>query len=181
MSDPSPDPQGEPAARPPLIDFPLPPPGAKALPGCLVYPFFLVHMLAFGASGFFLAYFDDPPDVVFLYMHGGFAILVYLVFYLAIFGLDEVKWMLINAALGLFGIYAQIGLFLGLFGMQARDFPPVVHAIPFTYYVMYTFLIYQAVLDLTGARNRPRRRTAVETAYVTISLAFYGTLWWLGL
>jgi hypothetical protein len=32
-------------------------------------------------------------------MHGGIAIVVYLVFYLVIFGLDEVKWMLINAVL----------------------------------------------------------------------------------
>ena len=61
----------------------------------MVYPFFLVHMLAFGLSGFFLAYSSNRPDIGFLYMHGGLAITVYVVFYLAIFGVDRVKWMFI--------------------------------------------------------------------------------------
>jgi hypothetical protein len=69
------------------------------LPTKFVYPFFLVHMLAFGLSGFFMAYSSKGPDVSFLYMHGGFAILVYTIFYLTIFGVDQVKWMFINAGL----------------------------------------------------------------------------------
>jgi len=68
-------------------------------------------MAIFGASGFLLAY-NSNADISFLYMHGGFAILIYIIFYLALFGVDEVKWMFINAALGLFGIYSEIGWFL---------------------------------------------------------------------
>ncbi len=76
------------------------------IPGLFVYPFFLMHMLAFGASGFILAYSGAP--VLFLYMHGGMAIFVYLIFYRAIFCRDEVKWMFANAGLGLLGIVSQI-------------------------------------------------------------------------
>ena len=67
--------------------------------GCMVYPFFLVHMLAFGLSGFIMAYSSESPDIAFLYAHGGLAIFVYVIFYLALCGVDQVKWMFINAAL----------------------------------------------------------------------------------
>jgi hypothetical protein len=145
--------------------------------GYMIYGFFLVHMLAFGLSGFFMAYMDDGPDISFLYMHGGFAILVYLIFYLAIFGVDEVKWMLINAALGLFGIYAQINLILAMFGKHAGDYPWYVHVIPFMYYVLYTFLLYQLVLEITGAHENPQRRKLVEGFYVAVSISVYTTIY----
>ncbi len=149
----------------------------SGLPKYFIYPFFLVHMLMFGISGFALAY--AVGDVGFLYMHGGLAIVVYMVFYLAIFGLDQVKWMLINAGLGIVGIYSQIGWILGLFGRNARDYPLHVHAIPVLYYVLYTFLLRQMVLDVTRSRDDPARRRRVETAYVVLSLAVYGLSLWL--
>ena len=34
-----------------------------------IYPFFLFHMVIFGASGFFLAY-NSNADISLLYMHG---------------------------------------------------------------------------------------------------------------
>jgi hypothetical protein len=145
-------------------------------PWYFIYPFFLVHMLAFGLSGFFMAYSSDAPELSFLYIHGGFAIFVYTIFYLAIFGVDEIKWMFINAALGLLGIYAQIDLILSLFDKQAGDFPPTVHVIPFLYYILYTFLLYQMILDVTGAREDPRRKKIVEGFYITASVLVYGGL-----
>jgi hypothetical protein len=141
--------------------------------GYMIYGFFLVHMLMFGLSGFLMAYADDGPDLSFLYMHGGFACFIYVIFYLAIFGLDEVKWMFINAALGLFGIYAQISIILGFFGKRAEDFSWQVHLIPFLYYVLYTFLIYQLVLEVTGARKNPLRKKTVEGFYVAVSCLVY--------
>ena len=86
-----------------------------------IYPFFLIHMLAFGGSGFAMAYGARQPDAVFLYLHGGFAIAIYTLFYLQIFGRDDVKWMFINAILGIFGIYSQIGWLLSIFGKQISD------------------------------------------------------------
>lgn len=142
-----------------------------------IYPFFLVHMLMFGLSGFFMAYADDGPGLGFLYLHGGFAILVYTIFYLAIFGVDEVKWMFINAALGLLGIYAQIDWILSLFGKRAGDFPASVHVVPFLYYILYTFLLYQMVLDVSGARESPERKKTVEGIYVVGSVLVYGALY----
>jgi hypothetical protein len=128
------------------------------IPWFKIYPFFLVHMLLFGVSGFFMAYSSDHPPVPFLYLHGGIAITVYTMFYLLIFGRDEVKWMFINALLGLLGIFSQIGWLLSLVGKNISDYPYYVHVIPFLYYVLYTFLIRQAVLDITQSREDPIKR-----------------------
>ena len=142
-----------------------------------IYPFFLLHMGAFGLSGFFMAYAEEGPPLFFLYLHGGFACLVYLVFYVAIFGVDRVRWMFINAMLGLFGIYAQIDLILSWFGKEASDYSLAVHFIPFSYYVLYTFLLHQMVLDIFKARSDPDRRRRVDLAYIVISLVVYGAIW----
>jgi phosphotransferase system glucose/maltose/N-acetylglucosamine-specific IIC component len=141
------------------------------IPGLFVYPFFLIHMLAFGLSGFVLAYSGAPVEFVF--MHGGIAILVYTIFYLAIFGRDEVKWMFINAGLGLFGIVSQIDWILSLFGKHVGDFPWYVHVVPFLYFVLYTFLIRHALLDLLGARDDDVKRRRVEYGYIGASLLLY--------
>jgi len=147
------------------------------IPWTKVYPFFLLHMGAFGFSGFFMAYTDNGPPLFFLYLHGGFACLVYLLFYVTIFGVDQVRWMFINAALGLFGIYAQIDWILSWFGKRAEDYSVAVHFIPFFYYVLYTFLLHQMVLDVFRARSDPRRRRVVDALYVIVSLAVYGAIW----
>ena len=142
-----------------------------------IYPFFLVHMLMFGLSGFFMAYSSDGPGLGFLYMHGGLAIFVYTVFYISFFGVDEVKWMFINSLLGLLGIYAQIDLILSLFGKQASDFPASVHVIPFLYYILYTFLLYQMILDISGSRDNPERKKVVEGSYIVGSVLVYGVIY----
>ena len=146
--------------------------------GLFIYAFFGIHMLMFGLSGFFLAYGPDTPDLMFVYMHGGIAILVYMVFYLAIFGLDQVRWMLINAALGILGIYAQVGWILERFGRRIDDYPWQVHVVPFLYYVLYTFLLRQFLLDVTRSRDDPSRRKLVDTLYVLASTVVYGLLLW---
>ncbi len=145
-----------------------------------IYPFFLLHMLMFGGSGFFMAYGAKDCPVPFLYLHGGIAILCYTVFYLAIFGRDEVKWMFINALLGLLGIYSQIGWFLSFFGKKIEDYPFYVHVIPFLYYVLYTFLIRQAIMDITQARENPARKKLVENIYIAASVVVYLLFFFLG-
>jgi hypothetical protein len=97
------------------------------VPWSKVYPFFLLHMLIFGGSGFFMAYATSHPPVPFLYLHGGFAIAIYTVFYLVMFGRDEVKWMFINAGLGLLGIYAQIDWRLPV--LHPRNSISLLHAL----------------------------------------------------
>ncbi|WP_407352522.1 hypothetical protein [Luteimonas sp. R10] len=138
----------------------------------------MLHMLGFGLSGFFLAYGGDTPDLGFLYAHGGIAILVYLVFYLVLFGVDQVKWMLINAGLGILGIHAQIGWILGRFGKRVEDYPWFVHVVPFLYYILYTFLLRQFLLDITRSRTDAQRRAWVESGYVVVSLLAYAYLLW---
>ncbi|HVO48169.1 MAG TPA: hypothetical protein VMT29_17745 [Steroidobacteraceae bacterium] len=148
-------------------------PEGTDVPWFAIYPFFLIHMLIFGGSGFFMAYGSQRPSVLFLYAHGGIAVTVYTVFYVTIFGLDEVKWMFINAALGLLGIYSQIAWLLSLVGRRARDYPAYVHVIPFLYFVLYTFLLRHAIIDLTGSRDAPARKTVVERTYVAVSVLVY--------
>lgn len=150
--------------------------GEKA-PMWAIYPFFLLHMGMFGASGFLMAYASDGPDLIFLYLHGGIAIVVYLVFYLAIFGREEVKWMFINAGLGLLGIWVEIDWILSWFGKHLSDYSPWVHLTPFLYYILYTFLLRQLVLDVFGARENPVRKRRVEFGYVAGSLLVYGATW----
>lgn len=143
-----------------------------------IYPFFLVHMLLFGGSGFQMAYSDDSTPLLFMLAHGGIAILVYVKFYLQIFGRDAVQVMFTNAALGLFGIYAQIGWILALYGKDIGDYPWYRHITPFLYYVLYTFLLWQLVVDVTRSRDNPERQRFVESGYVVVSLLVYGWLWW---
>lgn len=145
--------------------------------GVFIYPFFLLHMLMFGVSGFFLAYSGDA-DLSFQYMHGGIAITVYLVFYLAIFGRDQVVWMVMNTALGILGIYSQLGWLLARFGRDIHDYRWYVHVVPVTYYVLYTFLLRQLLIDVTRSRSNETRRRTIEFAYVGISLAVYGFALW---
>ena len=138
-----------------------------------IYPFFLLHMLIFGASGFFMAYGGNDVPTSFLYMHGGIAILVYTIFYLVIFGWDEVKWMFINAAIGVYGLWCEIGWLLGLFGKKISDFPWERHVIPFTYYVLYTFLLRHLVLEVFNPGEDPAKKRRVEIGYIVVSVLFY--------
>ena len=147
------------------------------LPWYSVYPFFLVHMFMFGGSSFLMAYTSEPPPLVFIYAHGGIAILVYTIFYLSIFGRDEVKWMFINAGLGALAIYTQIGWLLSLFGKNIADYPLPLHVTPFLYYVLYTYLLRQALLDLAGAREDEVRRRQVDNAYVALSVILSFAAW----
>jgi hypothetical protein len=142
------------------------------VPWYAIYPFFLVHMLMFGGSGFFMAYFANDVEQLFLFMHGGIAILVYTIFYLVIFGADDVKWMFINAFLGLLGIYTQMGWILDFFGKEIGSYPFQIHVIPFLYFVLYTFLLRQAVIDMTASRESARQER-VEKGFVGILSSSY--------
>ncbi len=147
-------------------------PKGSIIPWYTIYPFFIIHMLMFGGSGFFLAYNGDT-DAMFLYLHGGLAIFVYIIFYFSIFGVDQVRWMFTNAGLGLLGIYSEIDWILSLFGKHVEDFPWYVHVIPFLYYILYTFLLRQAFIDITGSRGNEERMRLINYLYVGLSLIFY--------
>ena len=84
-------------------------------PKWFIYPFFLVHMLMFGGSGLLMAYSENARRYC------------------------SCSRM---AALGLFGIYAQIGWILELFGKDIGDYPWYRHITPFLYYVLVSLLLY---------------------------------------
>ena len=143
------------------------------IPWYQIYPFFLIHMFMFGASGFLMAYSSDKTPLHFMYLHGGIAIFAYVIFYIAIFGIDQVKWMFINAGLGLLGTYTQIGWILDLFGKDVDAYPIEVHVTPFLYFMLYTFLLRQMVIDIFGAREDEMKRNRVENIYVIVSVFLY--------
>jgi hypothetical protein len=152
-------------------------PAGSEISAWKIYPFFLFHMALFGGSGFLMAYGATKAATAFLFLHGGLALSIYTVFYISIFGLDEVKWMFINAAIGLFGIYLQIGWILSFFGKEISSYPLIVHVIPFLYFVFYTFLLRQMVLDITGARGEPERTRKIDTLYLISWALFDGALY----
>lgn len=158
-------------------------PKGTNVPWSALYPFLLLHLLIFGVGGFFLAYYEDPlsgpPPVYALYLVGCISIPVYTKFYLKVFGRDEVKWMFINAVLGLLGICSQIGWLLSLFGKRIGDYPFYRHVIPFLVFVLYTFLIRHAVMDITRSREDPVKKKRVENCYIAISVAVYGISYYL--
>jgi hypothetical protein len=128
-------------------------------------------------SGFAMAYFVEDMEPLFLYAHGGFAIVIYVVFYLAMFGKDEVKWMFTNAALGIFGIYAEVSWILDGAGKSISDYPLYIHVIPFLYYVLYQFLLRQMFLDITGSRDNPEKKKQVERFYVALWVGVYAFIY----
>jgi hypothetical protein len=146
----------------------------------VVYPFFLLHMAIIGVGiGFFFAYVPDSStwqDPVFAASVVGSGILgaaIYLLFYLRIFGRDEVEWMIINAGLGLIGTVSQLDWILSLFGKGVGDYPPYVHLVPLLYFVMYTFLLRRAVLQLFGVDEDEEKRPKVGYGFAVAMLAFY--------
>ena len=148
-------------------------PKGSEVPWYVIYPFFLFHMLVFGGACFYMAYSRKSADLGAAYALGCFSILIYLVFYVVIFGVDEIKWMLINAGLGVLGTCSDLNWLLSFFGKRMEDYPLKAHVIPFLYFVMYTFLIRHAVLDLTQSRDDPLKKKRTERWYVAISLVIY--------
>ncbi len=144
----------------------------ESVPWFMIYPFFIFHMGIFGASGFFMAYGSDV-ETSFLFLHGGIAITVYLVFYWAIFGIETLRWLLIDTVLGVFGIVAQLGWILAIFDKTLADYSIVRHTVPFLYYVLYTFLLHRAVLDFGGGSNDEAKRRTLNWYYVVFSIAIY--------
>ena len=144
-----------------------------------VYGIFVIHIFVNGIGIFVMAYNDEPGAVIPLYLFGLFTIPMYLHYYVKIFGFDEIKWMMINGALGGLSVYCQLDLFLSLFGLSVYNYPLFVNVLPASYFVIYTFLLRQAVLDLTEARDDKVKRRRVEFMFVIISVLVSAVSFWL--
>lgn len=151
----------------------------ESVPWFKIYPFFLIHIAIFGwpvFAGAYLAKTFVIESVVFYHLLGSFAALIYVVFYEAMFGRDAVKWMFIDGILSSIGIYTVIGAWLALIDRNIHEYPLYRHVLPFVFYILYTFLIRQAFLDATKAREGKSRRRVMEFIYVGISITVYVTL-----
>jgi len=129
-------------------------------------------MAIFGGSGFIRTYGDNRPDLTFIYRHGGIAITVYVFFYFAIFGRDEVKRMFLKALFGLLRIGVQVGwLAVESFRPRQQHLPTKCVCHPFLFFVLYTFLMRRAVLDLINSLDDPARRKTMKKRYNSVTLA----------
>jgi len=144
--------------------------------GWFVYPLLSLHLAAFGYGAFMMAYSSNPAPILVQYLAAAFAIHLYIKFYIQYFGLDEVKWMIINACLGILGIYGEIGWLLSKFGKEISDYPVYFHLAPFTYFILFTFLFRQLVLDITFSRQNEKRKQIVERVYVCTLLIIYAVV-----
>ncbi len=132
-------------------------------------------MLIFGGTSFLIWYSGLVPLGIlpYFYFFDGFALLIYILLYLGVFGHEEVKWMFINAGLGILGIYTQLDAVLSHFGKRVDQYPLHIHITPTLYFILYTFTIRQAVLDLFNAREDDIIRTIVKYGYITVSTLAY--------
>ena len=55
-----------------------------------------------------------------------------------------------------------------------------MHVIPFLYFVLYTFLLRQAVLDLVRARDDESKTKKANWGYVGFSVVAYGASYFIG-
>jgi hypothetical protein len=62
--------------------------------------------------------------------------------------------------------------FLTLSSSSFNDFV-INDAIPFLYFVLYTFLIRHAILDITKSREDDNRQKRTEYGYIAVSVAIY--------
>jgi len=143
-------------------------------PWLFIYGFFLLHMAMFGSAGFILAYSDGAKFFINLGF-SGFAIAIYSLFYVAIFGIDKVKWLVINSIIGVLAIYSQLGWILEKFGKSVHDFPKHYHIIPGIYFVLYTFLLRRALLHMLRAKEGTKKRALVDSGYVVFTVIYF--LW----
>lgn len=117
--------------------------------------------------------YSDRPDLGFNLLFSGFAIFVYIVFYLIFFGLDEILWLFLNSVLGILGIMAALDWILFLFGSSTDRYPIEAHIIPAIYYVLYTFLLRRAILHVFHAEAGTSKKRIIEGIYVAGSLLIY--------
>lgn len=155
-------------------------PKGSEVPWYKVYPLFSIHVGVMGAGCFAMTYLPKTTDLssyLFSVVFGCFGIILYLSFYLRLFGLDEIKWMFINAAIGIYGLWIELGILLSLIGRNINEFQWYMHSIPAIFWVLYTFLIRQCFLDMTGAREIKRRAKLVNILYAALSILLYSLLW----
>lgn len=143
-------------------------------PWIFIYGFFLLHMALFGSIGFLFAY-SEGAVFAFNLAFSGFAIFIYSIFYIAIFGIDEIKWLIINSVIGILAIYSQLGWILEKFDKSIHAFPNHYHIIPGIYFVLYTFLLRRALLHLLRAKDGTTKKVLVDIGYVVFTVGYF--LW----
>ncbi len=161
-----------------------PPPDDKIMKGNNIkwsfYFFFAIHMLGFGGITVSITYFPEEwtptPTYGNTLIFGGFALFIYSVFYVVTFKLEDLMSYVRDSLLGLYGVLSTISLLLSFFERSFWDYPLYYHILPTVYYIMYTFLFYQALLDIMRARDNEQKRKHATKVFTYGSLIIYTIL-----
>jgi hypothetical protein len=141
------------------------------------YIFFLFHSWIFAISWFMIFYTGQMP--LFGFLHWWIAIFVYLSLYSAVFWKEEIRNMLIGALIWALQIYSWLELIWSSLINETwyyktfASMPLYYHIVPGLYFIMYTFLLKNAMIDLIWARNNPERSNIANWTFYIISLLFF--------
>ena len=79
--------------------------------------------------------------------------------------------MFLNALFGLLRKGVQVGWLLSLFDRDSSTCPLSVYVTPFLFFLLYSFLMRRAVLDLINSLDDPARRKTMKKRYIGVTLA----------
>ena len=143
-----------------------------------IYLFFLADMAGFGTLTFYLTYHQQQGES---YMVGAMLVIIYVLFYLMLFGADDVLWLFINGLLGALMVRSWLETLATPFipppSMLGHGiitdfdgFPVVRHILPGAVFLMYQFMLRNFLIDALGARFNPRRKRYVGWLFVVVSV-----------
>ncbi len=149
----------------------------QEIPIWAFFPVFVFHITLFGFTSFLFAYFIPAVPTIFLWGFGFIGIVTFIGFYSSLYGVDNFRWIIINIALGIFGLSSDINLLMSILSTDLTDFPWYRDIIPFTNYVLYTFWFRQCALAAVGAKDNPEKEEIVSYYYLITSIFFYASLY----
>ena len=150
------------------------------LPWFRVYGLFLFTIAAIFWVVFDIIYLQRDSDLGFVLFFGLFIPALYLLAYRSIFGITEVRWLIINSAIGIIGIITELDWVLSyLYDKNLSDFPIYYHIIPCAHYILLTFVLRQAVIDTFNSRDNKARRKYVNLGFVLVTLTVYITFYFI--
>ena len=143
-----------------------------------VYGFFTVIIALHFWLVFDITYIQQDIVLGFTLCFGIFLPVLYLLAYRSIFGLAEIRWLIVNSIIGIIGVLAELDWVLSYFyDKSLSDFNVFFHIIPCVHYIMFTFVLRQAVIDSFHARYNLKRREYVNLGFTLISTILYVALY----
>ncbi|EKE29455.1 MAG: hypothetical protein ACD_2C00172G0003 [uncultured bacterium (gcode 4)] len=141
------------------------------------YPILVPHVLIFGFTWFMLFYSHQRPAMGFLIWL--ITTISYLIVYVQLFGKEQIRDMLIGGLIWVIQVYGWLEILAAKAIDWTKEFktfdsmPMYYHLIPATYFIMWTFLVKNVIIDLIWARNNPEKMNLTYKLFYAISLLIF--------